>query len=343
MTAKPIRMGWIGCGNHASEMLLPPLLSHGVVLTQLCDVDEGRLAEAARRFGVAPASCTKDHRALLGRDDLDAVGMAVGPEQHRDFAIEALGRGLPVFMEKPPGGTLADALKIEAASAKADRLVAIGFMKRFSTANRIAINVTRKPEFGPPASFLGEYMTAPTYFERDPDYLGFYLHHCVHYLDLVPHLMGKPSAIETRRHELAPGKLLLHVHFTFAGGALGTLVMGTHQARSTPMEWWQVMGDHTRVEVRNVHEVRYYRTPQFKADRADASLVDSEDTLLWEPNLTVAMNEDHKGYHAIIGAFLARLRGEAVELPTIADGVRAMAVLEAMLRSLETGERVALA
>ena len=46
-----------------------------------------------------------------------------------------------------------------------------------------------------PRPLLGEYMTAPTYFEGDPDYSGFYLHHCVHYLDLVPHLMGRPVAL----------------------------------------------------------------------------------------------------------------------------------------------------
>ena len=34
-------------------------------------------------------------------------------------------------------------------------------------------------------------MAAPTYFAGDPDYSAFYLHHCVHYLDLVPWLMGK--------------------------------------------------------------------------------------------------------------------------------------------------------
>ena len=147
---------------------------------------------------------------------------------------EALARAKPVFMEKPPGADAAGARQIEAASRKAGKPVVVGFMKRYSTASRIAINLVKAPEFGPPASFLGQYMTAPTYFTHDPDYSGFYLHHCVHYLDLVPHLMGRPASLAVRKHELAPGKLLLHVHFTFAGGALGTLVMGTHQSRATP-------------------------------------------------------------------------------------------------------------
>ena len=176
-------------------------------------------------------------------------------------------------------------------------------------------------------------MTAPAYFEGDPDYTGFFLHHCVHYFDLVPHLMGAVASISARRHEIAPGKLLLHVDFRFASGALGTLVMGTHQSRGTPMEWWQVMADHQRVEVRNVHEVRYYRDPPFKFARRGASLVDGEDTLVWEPNLTAAANEDHKGYYALFADFLAIVRGERVEAPTAADGARAMRLMEAALAS----------
>ena len=182
-------------------------------------------------------------------------------------------------------------------------------------------------------------MTAPGYFRGD--YSSFLLHHCVHAMDLVPWLMGEPVvAVHARRHELAPGKLLLHVGFAFASGALATVAMGTHQSRGAPVEFWQVMGDHSRVDVRNVHEVRYVRAPAFKVADAAATLKDAEDTLVWEPNLTAAANEDHKGYHALLAAFVRAVRGEPNDAPTISDGVRAMRVLEAMVRSMESGREV---
>jgi myo-inositol 2-dehydrogenase/D-chiro-inositol 1-dehydrogenase len=198
--------------------------------------------------------------------------------------------------------------------------------------------VIRSAEFGATASFLGQYMTAPTYFAKDADYAGFYLHHCVHYFDLIPHLMGDVAHVSARRHELAPGKILFHVDFRFRNGAIGTLVMGTHQSRGTPMEWWQVMGDHRRVEVRNVHEVRYFRAPPFKVSKGDASLVDGEDTLIWEPNLTVAANEDHKGYHALLGDFVRAARGEKLDLPDAAAGARALALLEQAIASAQADQ-----
>jgi myo-inositol 2-dehydrogenase/D-chiro-inositol 1-dehydrogenase len=182
-------------------------------------------------------------------------------------------------------------------------------------------------------------MTAPTYFVGNPDYTGFLLHHCVHAMDLVPWLMNEHvTQVHCRTHSLEPGKLLLHVGFSFASGALATVVMGTHQSRGTPMEWWQVMGDHKRVEVRNVHEVRYFRAPPFRAADPAATLDPAQDTLVWEPNLTAAANEDHKGYHGLLSAFLRAVKGEANDAPDIADGVRAMQVLEGMVRSMQSGQ-----
>jgi myo-inositol 2-dehydrogenase/D-chiro-inositol 1-dehydrogenase len=91
-----------------------------------------------------------------------------------------------------------------------------------------------------------------------------------------------------------------------------------------------------------VHEVRHFRAPPFKVDDPAATLDPAQDTLVWEPNLTAAANEDHKGYHALLADFLRAVEGEPNAAPTIADGVAAMRVLEAMVRSMDGGrtERV---
>jgi myo-inositol 2-dehydrogenase / D-chiro-inositol 1-dehydrogenase len=331
-----LRIGWIGCGTHASEMLLPQLVRLPVRLAAVADIDPARRAIVADRYGVAARFA--DGAALIESGGLDAIGMAVGPRQHAEFAAAALKRGMPVFIEKPPAPTAEATAALAAVAAAAGVPCVVGFMKRYSTANRIAGNLLRAPAFGPAASLLGEYMTAPGYFVGTPDYSGFYLHHCVHAMDLVPWLMGEPVvSVTARRHQLAPGKLLIHVGFAFASGALATVVMGTHQSRGTPVEWWQVMGDHQRVEMRNVHEVRYFRAPAFKFADPTATLENAQDTLVWEPNLTAAANEDHKGYFALLSAFVAAVRGETNDAPTIADGLRAMRVLEAMMRAVGSG------
>jgi myo-inositol 2-dehydrogenase/D-chiro-inositol 1-dehydrogenase len=326
------RVVWVGCGRHAEQMLLPQLSRQDVELVGVCDLNPDAANAIAKRYGVKHV--TNDFNALLDLPNIDVVGMAVGPKLHRDISIAALNRGLHVFMEKPCGANAADALDIQTAADRAKKTVGVGFMKRYSTANRIAYNVVKNPEFGQVAGFFGEYMTAPTYFVGNVDYTNFYLHHCVHYMDLVRYYVSPVKTVTVYRNEIEAGKQLLHVSFGFENGAIGTVIMGTLQSRGTPMERLQIMGDHRRVEVNGVIEVNYFRNPPFKADDPNATLANDVDTLSWKPNFTAAANEDFKGYNALFDAFFDTLNGKQTDLPTIHDGVLAMRVLEAMIKGI---------
>ncbi|MGF1623503.1 MAG: Gfo/Idh/MocA family protein, partial [Alphaproteobacteria bacterium] len=285
-----LNIGWIGCGRHATQMLLPQLARNGARLAAVCDRDVPAAKATAHTYGVT--AVYDDYLALLDHPALDAVGMAVGPQLHQSAAIEALARGLPVFMEKPPAADRAGAEAIAEAAEKARLPVVVGFMKRYATGNRIARNILHGGDFGPVLGLVGSYMTAPTYFAGNVDYSGFFLHHCVHYMDLMPWLAGSDIVDMTaRKVEPAPGRLLFHTSFACASGAIGTMVMGTVQSRGTPMEFVQVMGDHRRVEVDNIIHVAYYRDPPFKADDPAAILDPAADTLSWTPNFTAAANE----------------------------------------------------
>ena len=179
-------------------------------------------------------------------------------------------------------------------------------------------------------------MTAPTYFTGNVDYTGFYLHHCVHYMDLVRYYVAPVATCHRLpQRDRARQAGYFTCTSTSRGAAIGTVVMGTLQSRGTPMERLQIMGDHQRVEVNGVIEVNYFRDPPFKADKPDATLVDGVDTMSWKPNFTAAANEDFKGYNALFDAFFASLDGQATDLPTIHDGVHAMRVLEALVTGVQ--------
>ena len=327
-----LRIGWIGCGIHATQMLLPQLLRHDVRIVALCDIDAERLAQAGRQFGVE--RLTTDAHELIATPGLDAVGMAVGPDQHLAFGLAALEKGLPVFMEKPPSGSAAGARQLAAASRRSGKPLLVGFMKRYSVGNKIAHNVLKSGRFGDVLGLTGYYMTAPGYFAGNVDYTGFLLHHCVHYMDLVSHLVSPVTRIAARKVEKTPGRILFHVGFDFECGAIGTIVMGTVQSRGTPVERIEIMGDHQRLEVEDVVEVRWHRNPPFKVADPAATLLDAEDSLTWKPNFTAAANEDYKGYHALLADVVPALQGETTPAPTIHDGVIAMERLEDMRRQL---------
>ncbi|MCJ7874358.1 Gfo/Idh/MocA family oxidoreductase [Phaeobacter sp. J2-8] len=338
MTApeKMLNIGWIGCGRHATWMLLPQIGRAGMRIAALCDRDPDALAATAGHYGVT--STYTDWQEMLKQPGLDAVCMAVGPEVHYAATLAAMELGLPVFMEKPPGATHAQAVALQEASDRRGVPIFVGFMKRYSTGNRIAQNILRGDAFGPILGLTGSYMTAPTYFEGAVDYTGFYLHHCVHYMDLMPWLAGAPIAEMTvRRNAPAAGRILFHMGFTCENGVIGNVVMGTVQSRGTPMEQVTVMGDHNRVEVDNVIHVAWHRDPPFKVDDPAATLDSSCDSMVWQPNFTAAANEDHKGYAALMTDVAKGLRGAPTAAPRIADGVVAMANLERMIAGLESG------
>ena len=329
-----INIGWIGCGRHASQMLLPQLGRNGFRIAALCDRDGAALSQAAANYGVT--ALYDDFRELIAHPGLDAIGMAVGPDLHRMASIAALEKGLPVFMEKPPAADAAGAREVAAASRTAGKPVIVGFMKRYSTGNRIARNVLDGGDFGSVLGVTGSYMTAPTYFQGEPDYTGFYLHHCVHYMDLIPWFAGEDFGdMLVRSASPAPGKLLLHVNFTTKSGVIGNVVMGTVQSRGTPMEEIRIMGDHARLEVDNIINVRLFRDPPFKADDPAATLDPACDTLSWTPNFTAAANEDHKGYAALLADAAAAIRGEENGAPDIEAGVLAMERLERMIAQIK--------
>lgn len=331
---KPLNIGWIGCGRHARWMLLPQLGKAGFRLAALCDRDAEAMAETAAHYGVTQTY--SDWQEMLAQPGLDAVFMAVGPQVHHAATLACIARGIPVFMEKPPAANHAQALELQRASEAAGVPVYVGFMKRYSTGNRIAGNILRGDAFGPVLGITASYMTAPTYFAGEEDYTGFYLHHCVHYMDLLPWLAGSPLAeLSVRRISPAKGRVLFHMGFTCESGVIGHVVMGTLQSRGTPMEQITVMGDHNRVEVSNVIHVAWHRDPPFKAEDPAATLDPGCDTLTWSPNFTAAANEDHKGYAALLADVAAGLSGRPSAAPTIADGVAAMAVLDRMIALLE--------
>lgn len=327
-----IKIGWIGCGIHATQMLLPQLVRHDVELVALCDIDATRLANAGRQFGVR--NLTNDVETLLRTPGIDAVGMAVGPDQHLAFGKAALERGLAVFMEKPPSGTAAGARELLAASEKAKKPLLVGFMKRYSAGNKIAANIIKSGAFGDVLGMTGYYMTAPGYFTGNVDYSGFLLHHCVHYMDLVSHLVSPVRKLTAKKVEKNPGRLLIHAAFEFECGAIGNIAMGTIQSRGTPVERIELMGDHNRIEVDNVIDIRWLRNPAFKIDDPQATLSGDCDVLSWKPNFTAAANEDPKGYYSLLADVVPALAGADTAAPTIVDGVVAMERLETMRAEL---------
>jgi len=134
-TPKQCRLGFIGCGRLMSRQHIPNAHhSRKCTIQTLCDIDEGRLRVAAQTYP-ARRTCT-DYRDVLADEDVDAVVIAMDHRLHCRFAAEALEAGKHVYVEKPLGETVAEAMAIDALSRRVGRHVAVGFNRRFAPAYR---------------------------------------------------------------------------------------------------------------------------------------------------------------------------------------------------------------
>jgi myo-inositol 2-dehydrogenase / D-chiro-inositol 1-dehydrogenase len=119
-----LSVGIIGAGWMAQEHARVLGSLDGVSLDAVCDTDLERAGNLARGAG---ARVYTDWRDLLDREDLGALVVAIPPLAHREPTVAALGRGLPVYLEKPIARTLEDAAAIVAAAEAAGTVCAVGY------------------------------------------------------------------------------------------------------------------------------------------------------------------------------------------------------------------------
>src|SRR3954449_13377323 len=131
-TGGTLRVGFLGAGNYATSMLLPPLRENPhVELVSVATTTSLSGLTAQRKFGFRTVSSDVD--AVLDDDSLDAVFVVTRHSSHADLVCQALERGKTVFVEKPLALTeqqLADILTVVDATGN-DRLM-VGFNRRFA-------------------------------------------------------------------------------------------------------------------------------------------------------------------------------------------------------------------
>lgn len=130
MSRDTINIGLIGTGRigriHAEHL---SCRIRGARLVALSDVNAASLAECAALCGVR--NIEEDFRALLRRDDIDAIAVCSPTDTHPAIIGECAAAGKHVFCEKPIGST---APEIDAALADVNRAgikLMMGFNRRF--------------------------------------------------------------------------------------------------------------------------------------------------------------------------------------------------------------------
>jgi myo-inositol 2-dehydrogenase/D-chiro-inositol 1-dehydrogenase len=122
-----LSVGFIGAGAVTDHHLKVIGGREDVAVAAICDLDATRAGAVAEAVG---ARAYVDWRTMLGSEPLDALFVCTPPESHAEPAVEVIGRGLPVYVEKPLARTLADGVRIAEAWEAGESVCAVGYQWR---------------------------------------------------------------------------------------------------------------------------------------------------------------------------------------------------------------------
>lgn len=119
-----LRVGFIGCGARAQQLMQAVADMPDVEVVALCDAYSSRIERARARTG-GKATIYKDYREVLA-SPADAVFIATPDHWHKTMAIDAVSAGKDVYLEKPMSFALADGPAIVEAVARSRRILQVG-------------------------------------------------------------------------------------------------------------------------------------------------------------------------------------------------------------------------
>lgn len=95
-----IRLALIGAGGMGLADANTAITVPGVKLVAVCDLYDGRLADAKKIYG-NDIFTTRDYKEIISRKDVDAVIVATPDHWHKDISVAAMNQGKAVYCEKP--------------------------------------------------------------------------------------------------------------------------------------------------------------------------------------------------------------------------------------------------
>lgn len=326
-----LRIGFVGCGRHATANLYPAAQLAGAQIVAVCARHLDRAQAAAKAFRAERAYDSLAE--MLRRNDLDAVFVATPEAQQATAVAEVLRAGRHVFVEKPLGLDEREAADLAEMAEKAGVYVMVGFMKRFAPAYVEMRRLAQEPAFGDPLSLHGMFAIGSRPGWEDPWFLrtgG------IHYVDLCRFLFGEVADVQGVRNSRGAQVTQL-ITLCFENGRIGGLFFAGVPAWTRHREELTITGAHGFVRVENMVRVVSHVDRPGGSGRPRWQVLDEEDRVLTSVHTSSSGGHQDlylNGYVGEISHFLDCLRTKTPPQPSAADNVKTMALCDRMLRAI---------
>ncbi|HXY32180.1 MAG TPA: bi-domain-containing oxidoreductase [Gemmatimonadaceae bacterium] len=245
----------IGSGNFAMRTFLPSLMRSGAHLRTIASTGGAGGAIAAERFGFERA--TSDLDAVFGDAAVDTVFVLTRHDSHAALALRALEARKHVFVEKPLALKEEELARIAAAAAKADRMLMVGFNRRFAPLAREAKSALAS-RAGPLAVLVtvnAGNLSADHWTKDSEVGGGRIVGEACHFIDLARFLVGAPiTALDvTAARSRDGGRVgdVAHLSLSFADGSTAAISYLANGARAFPKERIECFFDERTIAIDN--------------------------------------------------------------------------------------------
>ena len=372
-TKKEVRIGLIGAGfmgrTHSNGyQRVPnffPELAYTPVLKTVCSRNAEKVQAFADQWGYE--SVETDWRAVIARNDIDAIDICTPNDTHAEIAIAAAQAGKMILCEKPLARSLAEAQQMVEAVQKANVANTVWYNYRRIPAVTLAKQIVDSGKLGRIFHYRANFLQDWTINADVPQggtgtwrldveaagsgVTGDLLAHCIDTAMWLNGAITDVSAVtetfvKERMHQVTghvqpvgiDDACLFHCHF--ANGSLG-LFESTRYARGhKALYTFEINGENASIrwDLHDLNRLEYF-------DYADDSLVrgwrsihvtDGDQPYMnkwWVPGLGIGY--EHSFIHQVAD-FLKSLETGGPCAPTFRDALETQKVCEAVLDSAAT-------
>ena len=307
------------------------LRERGDTEVELCETDAETLLVAQRELGQA-ASYRSYEEALASAPDFLLI--ATPHDLHLEQTVAALRRGVHVLCEKPMSHTLADARSMRDVARGSRAILSIGFMLHFDPALIRIAELIREGSLGEILAIhyrVGSYVTLVNSRSRYQARMkGALLLDYAHQPDLIHWLLGRRprgvycAAVQGGRLDLSSDPNVLALVCDYDDPLVATILL--NYVQMPERHDLEVIGD------------RGWASYDAKAGELRVARRADETT-----SVERFRTERDQMYRQEHSAFLRAISGESSPSSPPEEAIASMEIIDAAMRSLESGTRVGLA
>ena len=349
---KSINIGIIGAGRQGTNyirMFMNNQIS-GAILTSVCDINDDRINTIKSEY--SQLHFYKDYNEMITKEPLDGVIVVTPHKSHPTIASDVLKKGLYVLSDKPMGVSLNKAL--EAFKNTDTSKLQMMFNQRTIPEYQFLCELTHCNKLGRIKSYIWEitdWYRPQAYYDL-PDWHstwygeggGLIINQCVHNIDLLCWLFGKPEKIHSQLYYGRYHNTLVDdaatVSFIHENGIIGILSASTGELPGTNR--LEISFDKGKIVREGNGKIEIFENEISESEHSKLCKMNPKNGKFTRPKYTIETKEFEiigHGHVQMIQNFIDNINGLTPPLADYYDGLTCLKTINSIyLSAWKNGE-----